>query len=82
VIRIVRENRPIDRLSGQILLDGGVTQIVDHGTRVVIHAAIAGGSLEVGVSPSAAARLDITLGGPIRLAIAESDIHVVSALGR
>jgi ABC-type Fe3+/spermidine/putrescine transport system ATPase subunit len=82
VIRIVRENRPIDRLSGQILLDGGVTQIVDHGTRVVVHAAIAGSSLEVSLSPSAAARLDIEPGGPIRLAIAESDIHVVPALGR
>jgi molybdate transport system ATP-binding protein len=82
VIRIVRENRPIDRLSGQILLDGGVTQIVDHGTRVVVHAAIAGSGLEVSLSPSAAARLDIEPGGPIRLAIAESDIHVVPALGR
>jgi molybdate transport system ATP-binding protein len=80
VIRIVRENRPLDRLRSQILLDGGVTQIIDHGTRVVIHAAISGTGLEISLSPSAAARLDIEPGGPIRLAIAESDIHVVSAL--
>jgi len=80
VIRIVRENRPIDRLARQILLDGHVTQIIDHGTRVVIHAAINGAALEVSLSPSAAGRLDIEPGGPIRLAIAASDIHIVPAL--
>ncbi len=81
VIRIVRENRSLDRLSGQILLDGSVAQIIDHGTRVVIHAMIGGTVLEISLSPSAAARLDIELGGPIRLAIAESDVHIVAALG-
>lgn len=80
VVRIVREDRPIDRLRGQILLDGIVIQAVDHGTRVVIHVAVQGTSLELSLSPSAAARLDAEIGGPIRLAIAESDIHVVPAL--
>ncbi|HEX5166777.1 MAG TPA: ABC transporter ATP-binding protein, partial [Thermomicrobiales bacterium] len=81
VIRIVRENRPLDRLRNQILLDGSVTQIVDHGTRVVIYAAIRATMLEISLSPSAAARLDIEIGGPIRIAIAETDIHIVPALG-
>ena len=81
VIRIVRENRPLDRLRGQTLLDGTVSQIVDHGTRVVIYVGLGGNMLEVSLSPSAAARLDIEIGGPIRLAIAESDIHIVPALG-
>jgi len=76
----VRDNRSLDRLHGQILLDGVVAQIIDHGTRVVVHAAIGGTVLEVSFSPSAAARLDIDSGGPIRLAIAESDIHIVAAL--
>lgn len=80
VIRIVRENRPIDRLRGQTLLDGAVTQIVDHGTRVVIYVGLGGNMLEVSLSPSAAARLDIEIGGPIRLAIAENDIHIVPAM--
>ncbi len=81
VIRIVRENRSLDRLRGQILLDGTVSQIVDHGTRVVIYTAIRGNQLEVSLSPSAAARLDIEIDGPIRLAVAESDIHIVPTLG-
>jgi ABC-type Fe3+/spermidine/putrescine transport system ATPase subunit len=80
VIRIVRENRPIDRLMNQILLDGGVSQIIDHGTRVVIHAVVRGTVLEISLSPSAASRLDIEPGGPIRLAIAESDIHIARTL--
>ncbi|MDQ3549470.1 MAG: ABC transporter ATP-binding protein [Chloroflexota bacterium] len=80
VIRIVRENRPLDRLRGQLLFDGAVAQIIDHGTRVVVHAAINGTILEISLSPSAAARLDIEPGGPIQLAVAESDIHIVPAL--
>ena len=84
VIRVVRENRPIDRLRGQILLGGSVRQITDHGTRVVIDTAVAGTGLEVSLSPSAAARLDIEIGGPIRLAptIADGRVYFGSDDGR
>lgn len=78
-IRVIREDRPIDRLRGQILLDGVVAQIIDHGTRVVIHVGVGGTMLEISLSPSAAARLDIGIGGPIRFAIAEPEVHIVPA---
>ena len=80
VIRIVRENRPLDRLRDQILLDGTISQVVDHGTRVVVHVLVHGGSLEVGLSPSAAMRLNIDPGTATRVAVAQDDIHVVPSL--
>jgi molybdate transport system ATP-binding protein len=78
-VRVVRDDRPLDRLRGGVLLCGHVIEVVDHGTRAVVYIAVGDARLEAGFSPSTARRLDLAPGTAVRLAIALSDLHVVPA---
>lgn len=76
-IRIVRPGRPLDRLQDTLLLTGTISDLVDHGTRIVVFANIQGTLLEISVSPTAASRLDLRAGEPIQLAILQTYVHVI-----
>jgi molybdate transport system ATP-binding protein len=77
-IRIVHDDRPLDRPRQHILLEGVATQVVDHGTRVVVHVLVNGSPLEASLLPPAAGRLGIEPGATVQLAIARGDVHVVA----
>lgn len=81
VIRIVRSDQSLDRLQGDVLLSGVTTDIIDLGTRIAVYADIQGTPLEISLSPTAAARLNLAVGLPIQLAIPPRDLHVVAKQG-
>jgi molybdate transport system ATP-binding protein len=77
-IRIVREDRPVERLRDDTMLDGVTSQIVDYGTRTIVHVDIRGVTLEISLSSTSTRRLELLSGQPIRLAIPPGDVHVVA----
>lgn len=77
VIRIVRDDRPIERLENDVLLTGTITSFVDHGTRAVVGLDIDGVRLEASLSPSAARRIAVAPVRTIRVTVARNDMHVI-----
>lgn len=77
-IRIVREDRALDRLRGLNILGGRITDLADFGTRVAVFVRAADGDLEISLSPTAAANLQLAVGRDIRLAIPPERIHIIS----
>jgi molybdate transport system ATP-binding protein len=79
VLRIVRDDRSLDRLHGQTLLTGTASEIIDHGTRTIVYAEVNGQLLEIALSSSATQRLDLRPGQPLRLSVPPGELHVVRA---
>jgi molybdate transport system ATP-binding protein len=78
-IRVVRDDRPLDPLGFDNLVTGQVVEIVDHGTRCVLHVLVGDLPLEVSLSPVETARRRIRPGAQVRLSIPPASIHVVPA---
>lgn len=78
-IRIVREDRSLERLQDATVLDGTIADVVDHGTRVVVFARVGETLLQVSLSPTAAERLDLRIAEPIQLAVLRAYVHVIPA---
>jgi molybdate transport system ATP-binding protein len=78
-IRIVRDDRPIERLRNDTLLSGRVTSFVDHGTRAVVTLDIGGIALEASLSPTAARRVSAAPGNDLRVTIPSSAMHAIAA---
>jgi molybdate transport system ATP-binding protein len=76
-LRIVRDDRPFDRLRDHTLLSGTTREIIDHGMRTIVYADINGHPLEVALSSSATQRLDLRPGQPLRLSVPPNDVWVV-----
>lgn len=76
-IRIVREDRGLDRLQGLNILRGRITDLADFGTRIAVFVRAGDGDLEISLAPTAAANLQLTIGRDIRLAIPPERIHII-----
>jgi molybdate transport system ATP-binding protein len=78
-IRIVGPESHLDRLQGDVILDGTITDIVDHGIRIAVLVDINDVEIEVSISPTAARRLDLHPGQPVTVAIRPADVHVIAS---
>ena len=79
VIRIVSDDRPLDRLRGDAFVCGVVLEVLDHGTRSVVYVDVQGQSIEVALSPTAARRQSLASGASVRLSIPPDDIYLMPA---
>lgn len=79
-IQIVRTDDDMNRLRNDDLFEGTITDIIDHGTRIVTMVAIQGTVLEVNLSPTASRRLDLQRERSVHLLLAPEDIHVMPAM--
>jgi hypothetical protein len=78
-IRLVESDRPLERFRHDLLVPGTTVDVIDHGTRTVVHIAVPGATIEASLAPSAAARRRLEPGAPITLAIPRVDVHVIPA---
>jgi len=80
VIRIVRPDSDPGRLQDDVMFDGTIDDLVDHGTRIAVLININGTRLEIALSPTASNRLALAPAQPIRIAIRPEDMHVIATL--
>jgi molybdate transport system ATP-binding protein len=78
-IRVVRADKPLDPLRFDNLLTGTIAEIVDHGTRSVLHVLVNDARVEVSLSPVATVRRQIRAGAQVQLSIPPANVHVVAA---
>lgn len=78
-IRIVRSDSDRARVQHDTIFEGTTVDIIDHGTRVVVHVEVRDTRIEVSVSPTAARRLNLSTGSPIELAIRAEDVHLMAS---
>ncbi len=76
-IRIVREHVEISGLLQENILEGVIVDARDHGTYTAVVCCVQDGTLEVSLSPTAAARLHVQVGKAVRLSIPPPWIHLI-----
>lgn len=80
-IRVVHEDRPVERLRDDTVVEGVVAEVVDYGTRMLAHVAVQGVTLEVSLAATSTRRVELQAGQVVRLAIPPGDVHVVRRSG-
>lgn len=78
-IRIMREDRGIERFADATMLDATIQDIADHGSLTSVTSSVGGGRITVTLSPTAASNLKLERGKQIRLAIPPEWVHVIPA---
>lgn len=76
-IRIMREDRGVERFVDATMLDATIQDIADHGSLTSVTSIVRNGRVTVTLSPTAASNLGLERGKRIQLAIPPEWVHVI-----